>query len=90
MVTKGLLIPAAAYVPTLREQQAAAIAQQEAALAIEKALRAAGLPYEVWIIAAEAADNYEKEARALTKRMVAALEAHLVPALAETSTCKAA
>ena len=71
-------------VETLPEQQAAALAQQDAALVIEKALRAAGLPYAVWIIAAEHADQFAQEARALTARLVTM---HPAP---EGTTCEAA
>ena len=92
MVSQALPIPTAANTATLREQQANALAMQQAATAIEKALRRAGLPYEVWIIAAEYADNYAKEAAALTKRMAANLTARLVAAgvESESSTCEPA
>jgi hypothetical protein len=68
----------------LRTQQAEALAQHQAATTIEKALRACGLPYEVWIIAAEFADAYATRATALTAQLVAAHPAQ------EFTTCEAA
>lgn len=84
MASKSFLIPSAATTPTLRDKQAHALSQHQAATAIERALRRAGLPYEVWIIAAEFGDKYQKKATALTAKLVAA---HPQP---EVSTCEPA
>ena len=84
MASNTLLIPGAATTPTLRDKQAAALGQHQAATAIERALRRAGLPYEVWIIAAEYRNNYKHKAKALAAKLAGA------QAQPEVSTCEPA
>jgi hypothetical protein len=72
--------------PTTEElgiQMRIAHAQHAAASAIEQALKDCGQPYYVWIIAAEQADSYAKEAAELSTQIMAR-------ALPEVSTCEAA
>lgn len=56
---------------TLANQLRIASAKQAAAIEIEKALRAAGWPYHVWIIAANLADAHEAEAARLSAEITA-------------------